>query len=528
ISQETKMTGLLVKVAFVIVGSAINNDGARAQQWAPPPWGLPAFGSQQGGFQQLRPGKLFPTTTTAIPSLPQPQPPPPPPPPPPPSPPSIPSSDGQCQCVAYYQCTASGYMNIEGDGVIDIRSGLVPEPNSEKRKPCAHYLEVCCRDNERNNVTTKQPGINTFPVDPSKIIPGGGSEIVPWNPTQANSEYPSQVTPGYQQQGQTDQGNNNAKDPNVNYNAPTHTSRGCGYRNPNGISFRITGNKDNEANFAEFPWMVAVFRSQSLSGKLEMVYQCGGSLIHRRVVLTAAHCVADKVASDIYIRAGEWDTKTQNEPLPHQDRRVAAIETHPSYKPRSLLNDFALLILDTPVDLADNIEIACLPKSNEGIESNNCFATGWGRDKFGDRGSYQVILKAVELPTVAHQTCQTQLRETRLGKRFELHNSFMCAGGKAGKDTCTGDGGSPLVCPLPSDQNRYVQVGIVAWGIGCAQENVPGVYADVSKARDWIDARMDSHSIDKSSYTPSSADYDDPSNADFALFDQRKFYQNQG
>lgn len=70
-----------------------------------------------------------------------------------------------------------------------------------------------------------------------------------------------------------------------------------------------------------------------------------------------------------------------------------------------------------------------------------------------------------------HDTCQTGLRAaTRpnqskpvLGPRFTLHSSFLCAGGKAGEDTCTGDGGSPLVCPEKGSkrgEERYVQVRI--------------------------------------------------------------------
>ena len=73
-------------------------------------------------------------------------------------------------------------------------------------------------------------------------------------------------------------------------------------------------------------------------------------------------------------------------------------------------------------------------------------------------------MKKVDLPTVSFAQCQNNLRKTRLGGRFILHNSFMCAGGEEGKDVCQGDGGSPLVCPIHEKPGHYYQAGIVAWG----------------------------------------------------------------
>merc|ERR1711918_256146 len=48
-------------------------------------------------------------------------------------------------------------------------------------------------------------------------------------------------------------------------------------------------------------------------------------------------------------------------------------------------------------------------------------------------------------------------------------------------DTCTGDGGSPLVCPSYQDPDTYIQAGIVAFGVGCGDDGIPGVYSDVSR-----------------------------------------------
>lgn len=87
--------------------------------------------------------------------------------------------------------------------------------------------------------------------------------------------------------------------------------------------------------------------------------------------------------SELTVRAGEWDTQTANEPLPHQDRQVGAIALHPGFKRGPLFNNYALLILAKPVDLADNVETICLPEAGESFDYSRCFATGWGKDKFG-------------------------------------------------------------------------------------------------------------------------------------------------
>lgn len=66
-----------------------------------------------------------------------------------------------------------------------------------------------------------------------------------------------------------------------------------------------------------------------------------------------------------------------------------------------------------------------------------------------------------------------------------------------------GDGGGPLACPVstPDAPDRYIQTGIVAWGISCGDKDVPGVYTDVTKYRNWIDKKMDQYGIDKNAYT---------------------------
>lgn len=197
-------------------------------------------------------------------------------------------------------------------------------------------------------------------------------------------------------------------------------------------------------------------------------------MIHPSVVLTAAHCVHGNDKHSLLARAGEWDTQTWNEVSPHQDRNITEYIVHEQYNNKSLHNDVALMFLAEPFVLAENVNTICVPPLTYSFDANRCIATGWGKDSFGKQGKHQTILKRVELPVVPNNQCETSFRNTPNGKNFKLHHSFICAGGELGQDTCTGDGGSPLVCPIPGSIHRYYQTGIVAWGIGCGADGLPG------------------------------------------------------
>jgi len=140
------------------------------------------------------------------------------------------------------------------------------------------------------------------------------------------------------------------------------------------------------------------------------------------------------------------------------------------------------------------VNTACLPSCDQQFDfqfSNGsgvrCWVAGWGKDEYD--GTFQFLQRKVDVPLVSSVQCNADLklaleeRSSGLGEQFSLHPSELCAGGEVGKDACTGDGGSPLVCQASS--GRWTVVGLVTWGVGCA-DKIPGVYVKVSQYRDWI------------------------------------------
>ena len=103
---------------------------------------------------------------------------------------------------------------------------------------------------------------------------------------------------------------------------------------------------------------------------------------------------------------------------------------------------------------------------------------GWGTTSSG--GSISEDLLKVEVPFVDKETCEQDYTG------YTISDNMLCAGEK-GKDSCQGDSGGPLVA---YNNGSPVLVGVVSWGIGCAFEGYPGVYAKVSNYLDWIENVM--------------------------------------
>ncbi|CAG9810820.1 unnamed protein product [Chironomus riparius] len=237
-----------------------------------------------------------------------------------------------------------------------------------------------------------------------------------------------------------------------------------------------------ETTFAEYPWMIELLKINQKTRVFE--YKCGAVLVNPTTALTANHCLKSKVPSNFQIKAGEWDRSSALEYLPHQDRSVSKIIAHPQYYAGGLYNDIAILKWNSPLKLELNVQPLCLPEENEIIPTGTrCIVTAWG--KTAQNSPTTDRLKFVRVPIVDHSKCQKQFRDFRLGPRFRLHESFVCAGGEEGLDACNNDGGSPLVCKRP-DSDSYILAGLVSWGLDCGLKDVPGAYTNIFNLLKWI------------------------------------------
>ena len=235
----------------------------------------------------------------------------------------------------------------------------------------------------------------------------------------------------------------------------------CGYTDPNFTGIRKSGPLDKEAGAYAWPWMVQL--------RTETEGLCGGSLISRQWVLTAAHCL-DKISKLRFSSVFYEGTDGINIEIADENKFV-----HESYNPEvppKYAFDVALIKFNEKRQFSNILHAVCLWNASfeaRGIQMDKIYGTGkfgvvtgWG-PRPGKRG-FTEKLKQLQIETRSDQDCMQSVKNK---SHIDLINMF-CAGSPSSDpkfyiDTCKGDSGGPFVVEIPNKENHYIQTGIVSF-----------------------------------------------------------------
>lgn len=218
--------------------------------------------------------------------------------------------------------------------------------------------------------------------------------------------------------------------------------------------------------------MALVYVSRS-SGKVSI---CGASLIKSRWLLSASHCFYKIVYDLVAVFLGDHDI-TNNTEVPTTIGSVKSIVLHPQFDPKTFDNDVALIELQADVAFTPLIAPVCLAAAEDSEGATKAVATGWGDTSFG--GDLSPVLQEVELDLISNAECRNFFKQTTV----TVTDNMMCAYTE-GRDACQGDSGGPLVRQLAD--GRWVQLGVVSFGVECAKVGSPGIFTRAQRYVDWI------------------------------------------
>ncbi|CAG5123082.1 unnamed protein product, partial [Candidula unifasciata] len=243
-----------------------------------------------------------------------------------------------------------------------------------------------------------------------------------------------------------------------------------------------------EVKYGEIPWQAFV----RFTNGTHITGMCGAVIIDHLWLLSAAHCFVE-VQYQFILTVGEYSLQSVDT---HEVMfAVAKIYPHERYDVNSNDNDIALIRIK-PGSAGRGIIYNRFVQPIGLLSSTTSLQVGAILEVSGWGGMLKCLNCTAELPAVLMKTRvptigQAQCKQLYIN--YTITDRMFCAGWMDGRsDSCVGDSGGPIVY---RSVDSSVLVGIVSWGRGCGQENIPGVYTRVSSFLTWIQKTTKSYNL---------------------------------
>ncbi|KAM6928372.1 LOW QUALITY PROTEIN: elastase-1-like [Xenentodon cancila] len=232
---------------------------------------------------------------------------------------------------------------------------------------------------------------------------------------------------------------------------------------------RVVGGEVAKPNF--WTWQISL---QYKSGN-SYYHTCGGTLVRRGWVMTAAHCMDRAMTWRVVLGDHNINSNKGRE----QYMSVSRVYIYPGWNSNNDAGgyDIAVLRLSSDATLNNYVQLGGLPPSGQVLPHNNPrYITGWGPTQTGGQLSAQ--LKQAYLPVVDLKTCTSQ------GWRGStVKSSMVCAGGGS-ESGCQGDSGDCSV------NGKWIVHGVTSFvsSSGCNAYRKPTAFSRVSAYIGWMNS----------------------------------------